>query len=317
MRQAGRYMKEYRQLRQKVSFLELCKNPDLVTQVTVEAQEKIKADAAIIFADILLMAEAMGLGLEYLKTDGPSIRALQNSKDVENLAEVEPEDSLSFVLKAVRQTRKALKPDIALIGFAGAPFTLASYMIEGGSSRDFKKTKTWMRENTPSWHRLMEKLVRATAKYLNAQVKAGADAVQIFDSWVGNLTADEYGAFVFPHSKTLVENLDKKAPVIHFGTGTGHFLESFSQAGGDVISVDHRVKLTEAWERIGPSKAIQGNLDPLILCEDLKTIEKEVKAILDSVKGRPGHIFNLGHGVLPQTPVENVIALVEMVHGYR
>jgi len=315
MRQAGRYMKEYRALRKKTPFLGLCKNKDLVTDVTVLAQETIKADAAIIFSDILLIIEPFGLGLDYLKGDGPSIqRPVRTAKDVVRIPEVEPKESLSFVFQAIRQTRAALKLDIPLIGFAGAPFTLASYMIEGGATKDFEETKKFMRSDHPAWNALLEKISRATVKYLNAQIDAGAGAIQLFDSWVGCLSPEEYKTFVLPFSKKVFEGLNGRVPTIHFGTGTKDFLGLMAQAGGDVISVDHNVSLREAWKKIGPEKAIQGNLDPKVLCGSLEGIKKEVKRILAEAEGRPGHIFNLGHGVLPETPVENVIALVEMVH---
>ncbi len=315
MRQAGRYMKDYRDIRDKTPFLDICKNKDLVAGITVTAQEKIKADAAIIFSDILLLVESFGLGLEYLKGDGPSIRRpLRAAKDFESLPEVEPEESLSFVFEAIQSTRKALKANIPLIGFAGAPFTLASYMIEGGGSDDFKKTKELMRSNEALWKTLMKKIARATAKYLNAQIEAGAQAIQLFDSWVGNLTSEEYKKYVMPYSAQVFKDLKPDVPAIHFGTGTGKFLELMSEAGGSVIGVDHRIRLDEAWKKIGDSKAIQGNLNPQILCSTPQAIRNEVKSILNFTDGKPGHIFNLGHGVLPETPVENVIALVEIVH---
>ena len=315
MRQAGRYMKDYRKIRDHVPFLEICKDKDIVTEITVVAQEKLTADAAIIFSDILLLVDCYGLGLKYLKGDGPSIqRVIRSSKDVDRLPEIKPKESLQFVFQAIQQTRHALDPSIPLIGFAGAPFTLASYMIEGGSSKDFIKTKQLMAGDTGLWQALMEKIVRATALYLNAQIDAGVQAVQIFDSWVGHLSATEFEKFVLPYSSGLIQGLNKSTPVIHFGTGTGDFLEKFSEAGGEVIGIDHRVELGKAWKRIGYKKAVQGNLDPQILCTDIENIRKHTKKILDSVAGRPGHIFNLGHGVLQETPVENAIALVEMVH---
>ncbi len=315
MRQAGRYMKEYRRIRDAKPFLDICKDKDLVTEITVVAQEKIKADAAIIFSDILLLAESFGLGLEYLKGDGPSIkRPIRSASDVSDLPEADVRNSLSFVFQAIRQTRDALNGSIPLIGFAGAPFTLASYMIEGGSSKDFQLTKEFMLKEPKAWKALMEKISIATAQYLNQQIEAGVQAVQVFDSWAGHLSEFEYRKFAMPYSSKLIEDVKKGVPVIHFGTGTSRFLKSFSLAGGDVISVDHQIGLDKAWKIIGKKKAIQGNLDPSILLSNLKDIKKHVKVILDSVKGRPGHIFNLGHGVLPDTPVENVIALVDMVH---
>lgn len=317
MRQAGRYMEDYRVLREKHSFLELCKNPALVAEVTVTAQEKIKADAAILFSDILLLVEPLGLRLDYVKGGGPSIqKPLRSSEDVDNLNEVEPEVSLSFVLEGVRQSRRALGPSIPLIGFAGAPFTVASYMIEGGSSKDFSKTLRFMREDASRWKVLMNKITRSTVKYLNAQVRAGVQAVQLFDSWAGVLTGQEYRDFAAPFSKELLGSISKDAAVIHFGTRTAPFLEIFSEAGGQAIGVDHRIGLRDAWKKVGPEKAIQGNLDPEILLKDKSIIKKEVHRILAEAEGRPGHIFNLGHGVLPETPVEHVKALVEMVHEY-
>ncbi|MBI4353112.1 MAG: uroporphyrinogen decarboxylase [Candidatus Omnitrophica bacterium] len=317
MRQAGRYMKEYRALRDKTPFIELCRNKDLVTEITVKAQEKIKADAAIIFSDILLVVEALGLGVEYGRGEGPLIRkVIRAPKDVERLREVDPKESLSYVLDAVRQTRASLSPRVPLIGFAGAPFTLSSYMIEGGASKDFKRTKNFMIRQGGSWAKLMRKLVRVTISYLRAQIEAGAQAVQLFDSWVGCLTAEEYETYVLPYSREAIKGAAGRAPVIHFGTGTARFLEAFGSAGGEVVSVDHRAALGEAWKKIGYSKAIQGNLDPRVLCGPLSGVRSHVKRILKEAGGRPGHIFNLGHGVLPETPVQNVIALVEMVHEW-
>ncbi len=308
-------MKDYRLLRDRFSFLELCKDKDLVTQITVTAQEKIGADAAIIFSDILLIVEAFGLGLEFAKGDGPSIRrVLRTAKDVEGLPEIHPDESLHYVFEALRQTRKALKPGVPLIGFAGAPFTVASYMIEGGASKDFAATKRFMLSDESAWDALMRKVTRSTAAYLNGQIDAGAQAVQVFDSWVGALGPAEYEKYVLPHSKNLIQSLRQGTPVIHFGTGTAPFLEKFADAGAGVLGVDHRIGLGEAWSRIGADRAIQGNLDPAVLLRPLPEIRAEVRKILNEAGGRAGHIFNLGHGVLPETPLENVIALVEMVH---
>ncbi len=315
MRQAGRYMKEYRRIRDKVSFLELCKNKELCTQVTIEACEKIHADAAIIFSDILLIVEPLGIELDYVKGDGPALTGnLESIRDVEQLKEVEPHESLSFVFDAVRLTRSCLDPKIPLIGFSGAPFTLASYMIEGGGSRAFVKTKELMIKHPVAWHQLLEKISRGLVKYLNGQIEAGADAIQIFDSWVGCLSPHDYREYVLPHSQFVIKNLMPGVPVIHFGTGTGTFLEEICEAGGDVIAVDFCIELDEAWQKIGHGRAIQGNMDPAVLLGSIETIQKEAKRILDQAAGRPGHIFNLGHGILPQTPVENVIALIDYVH---
>ena len=315
MRQAGRYMKEYREIREKVSFLELCKNPDLCAEVAMTAQEKIGADAAIVFSDLLLILEPLGFGLEYTSGNGPVITGkMESQADVERLLEVDPGKSLAFVFDAVRKTRACLKPDIPLIGFSGAPFTLAAYIVEGKSSRVFSKVKQFMTFQPAVWHALMEKITRAVVPYVNGQIQAGADAIQIFDSWIGCLSPEEYREFVLPHTRTVIQGIQKGVPVIHFGTGTAPFLELFREAGGDVISVDHQIRLDHAWKQVGQDVAIQGNLDPLVLCGPTDQLKVQVKRILDQAEGRPGHIFNLGHGVLPPTPVDNVIRLIDLVH---
>jgi uroporphyrinogen decarboxylase len=314
MRQAGRYMKDYRAIREKTPFLDICKNKDLVTEITVTAQEKLGVDAAIIFADILLLVEEFGLGLQYLKGDGPAIgRPVRSAADIENLPELETVDGLSYVYDAIRQTRASLKKNVPLIGFAGAPFTMASYMIQGGGSKDFERTKKLMSSDDRAWNALMGKVTRATSVYLKNQIRAGAQAVQIFDSWAGCLEPREYEDYVLPHSKALIESLGNEVPVIHFGTGTGRFLELFASAGASVVGVDHRVGLADAWKRIG-GRAIQGNLDPLVLCSSFDNVKSHAKAVLDETAGRPGHIFNLGHGILPDTPEANAIDLVAYVH---
>lgn len=316
MRQAGRYMKDYREVRAKNSFLELCKNSDLACEVTVTAQERLNADAAIIFSDILLIAESMGVGLEYSKGDGPLIhRPVRSVADVAALRPVDPNVSLGFVMEALRKTRSALKPNIPLIGFCGAPFTVASYMVEGKRSDNYLQTKTLMYRDPAAWNALMEKLASDSAAYVNAQIAAGAQAVQIFDSWIGALGPADYREYVLPHMKKLFAALQPNVPAIHFGTGTSALLDLMKEAGGTVIGLDWRVDLAQTWNRLG-DVAIMGNLDPLILLADVKTIRSKTKQILDSVKGKPGHIFNIGHGILPQTPVENVIALVDAVHAY-
>lgn len=317
MRQAGRYMKDYRKLREEYPFMELCKRIDLAAEITVHAQQKLNADAAIIFSDILLIVEPMGFKLDYLKGGGPRIqKSMDAAKDVDKIRDFDPAKELNYVLKAISKTRASLKPEIALIGFAGAPFTLASYLIEGGSSKNFDKTKAFMKNNPEAWDLLLKKIAGFTASYLNAQAEAGADAVQLFDSWAGHLNKEEYKKFALPYSKMIFENLKPGLTGIHFGTNTAPFLEEFASAPSQVVSVDHRIDLSEAWEKIGKKKAIQGNLDPMILFKDLKTIEAETKKILRQAHGRAGHIFNLGHGVLPETPEENVIALVRMVHEF-
>jgi uroporphyrinogen decarboxylase len=315
MRQAGRYMEEYRKLRAQYGFLELCKNSDLAAEITVTPVERLGVDAAILFADILLILEPLGVGLEYTKGDGPVIRSeIRSRTDVEQLVEFDPQEELPFVFEAVRKCRAALGGKVPLIGFAGAPFTLASYLIEGGGSRNYLNTKTVMYSNPGAWRPLMERLSSLTAKYLNAQIAAGAQAVQLFDSWAGCLSPDDYERYVLPHTRATIAGLTPGVPVIHFSTGTGGFLKLLRAAGGDVIGVDWRVHLDEAWERLGHDVGIQGNLDPAALLASPRDIRRRVEEILRRASGRPGHIFNLGHGVFPQTPVENVIAMVDAVH---
>jgi len=315
MRQAGRYMPEYREIRAKNSFLDLCKNSDLAAEVTVTAAHRLGVDAAIIFADILLIVEPMGLGLRFEKGDGPSIDGMiRTQADVRRLREVEPEESLSYVFDAIRKTRAGLRTDIPLIGFAGAPFTLASYIVEGGASKNYRHTKALMYGEPAAWHAMMASIARSLVKYLNGQIAAGAQAVQLFDSWVGCLSPDDYREFVLPYTRQVIAGVKPGVPVINFSTGTSSFLEIVSEAGGDVIGVDWRVDLGEAWSRIGFDKGIQGNLDPLILFADPSTIRARALRLLEKTAGRPGYIFNLGHGILPETPVDNVLALVDAVH---
>jgi uroporphyrinogen decarboxylase len=317
MRQAGRYMPEYRAVRSKVSFLELCKNPALATEVTVTAAERLGVDAAILFADILLILEPMGFDLEFARGEGPAIHnPVRSTADVARVRRMEDAAPLGYVFEAVRSIRAALKPATPLIGFAGAPFTLACYAIEGGGSRHYEQAKAFMYRDAGAWHALMEKLAGATALYLNAQIRAGAQAVQLFDSWVGNLGPDDYRRFVQPHMRALFEKLDPRVPAIHFGTDTGSLLPLQRDAGGHVIGLDWRVELGPTWDRLGPGVAVQGNLDPVVLFAPIAEIQRQARRILDEAAGRPGHIFNLGHGILPHTPVDHVIALVDMVHSY-
>ena len=315
MRQAGRYMAEYRALRERVPFLELCKTPDLAAQVTLEAVERLGVDAAILFSDILLIVEPLGVGLEFSAGDGPVIhRPVRSGQDIDALGEVSPQESVPFVFETVRKIRRSLPSHIPLIGFSGAPFTLASYVIEGGASRQYLETKRLMYQDSGAWNALMEHLVRAITAYVNAQIAAGAQAIQLFDSWVGCLAPQDYRSFLLPHMRTLIQGLTPGVPLVHFGTGTAGLLELLAEAGGDVIGVDWRVDLDVAWQRIGADRAVQGNLDPLALFAPLDTLRQQVQRILAQAGGRAGHIFNLGHGILPQTPVDNVIALVDMVH---
>jgi uroporphyrinogen decarboxylase len=317
MRQAGRYLKEYRALRKKYSFLEMCKNPELAAQVTLQPIERFKLDAAIIFSDILIPLEPMGVEFEFAKGEGPVFHhPVREMKDIEKLRVIEPEEEISFLIKAIRIVRKELGGKLPLIGFSGAPFTLASYIIEGGHSINYVFTKGLMYQNRPAWDALMEKISEVLIRYITAQVRAGAQAIQLFDSWVGCLSPADYEKYVFPYSKKVVDGVNKSIPLIHFATSSSTLLERMKQAGGDVIGVDWRVNLREAWERLGYDVAIQGNLDPVILLSSVDLIEKEVKRILNEAGSRPGHIFNLGHGILPNTPVENVAVLVEAVHQY-
>lgn len=319
MRQAGRYMAEYRALRQKYGILELIKTPDLATEVTLQPIRAFALDAAIIFADILPILEGAGLELEFIKGEGPVIHnPIRTAADVEALAVRPAEETLSFTLQAIRQVRQELAGQVPLIGFSGAPFTLACYAIEGGSSRHYLVAKRFMYENPAAWHKLMEKLAWLVGDYLRAQAAAGAQALQLFDSWVGALSPADYRAYVLPHSRRVIEIATEKAdiPLIHFGTDTAGMLPLLKEAGGDVIGVDWRIDLAEAWQRLGPEVAIQGNLDPLLLLAPIPEIEKQAARILDSAAGRPGHIFNLGHGIQKQTPVEHVAALVDFVHAY-
>jgi uroporphyrinogen decarboxylase len=315
MRQAGRYMAEYRALRSKHSILELCKTPELAAQVTLQPIDRFPLDAAIIFADILLPLEPMGLSLEFAAGEGPVIHnPIRNQADVERL-KVTDGGELEYVAEAIRQARHALNGRVPLIGFAGAPFTLASYAIEGGSSRNYLLTKQLMYGEPKAWHQLMDKFARVITGYLRRQIKAGAQAIQLFDSWVGCLSVGDYVEYVQPHVQLIFEGLKREGvPMIHFGTGTSAMLSQIRQAGGDVIGVDWRINLDEAWATVGHDVAVQGNLDPLALFAPLHEIERRVEDILRRAGGRPGHIFNLGHGILPTTPIEHVAATIDMVH---
>ncbi len=314
MRQAGRYQREYLRIRKKVSMLGLCKTPELAAEVTLMAVDRLGVDAAIIFADILLVTEPMGLNLEFVKGEGPVIHnPVRTRADVERLNEPDVNE-LAYVFDALKITRRALRPDIALIGFAGAPFTIASYMIEGGKSNHYVKTKTMMYRDQATWDALMERLTNILIAYLNGQIAAGADAVQLFDSWVGSLSPDDYRQFVMPHVKRLIHGLDKSAPVIHFSTGNPALVPLMKEAGGDVIGLDWRSDLAAAWSTLGDDVAVMGNMDPIVLYTSPTEIRTHVQAVLDKAAGRPGHIFNLGHGILPDMRPENVAELVDAVH---
>jgi uroporphyrinogen decarboxylase len=317
MRQAGRYMKEYRVLRKKYSFLKMCKSPEIAAQVTLQPIKKFSLDAAIIFSDILIPLGPMGVDFEFAKGEGPVFHhPVKGMKDIEKLRVIEPEEDVSFLLKAIRMVRKELEGRIPLIGFSGAPFTLASYIIEGGHSKNYILTKGLMYQNRPAWDALMNKISDVLIRYLNAQIHAGVQAAQLFDSWVGCLGPTDYEEYVLPYSKRVIDGVEKSVPLIHFATSHSTLLELMKRAGGDVSGVDWRGDIGEAWSRLGYEVAIQGNLDPVILLGSVDLIKREVKRILDRIGDRPGHIFNLGHGILPNTPVENVAALVDMVHEY-
>ncbi len=314
MRQAGRYMEEYRQLRRSHPILEICKTPRLAAEVTQQPIEALDVDAAIIFADLLLPVEPMGLHLEFVSGEGPRISPpVRTARDVRRLRTDRFED-LGYVGESIALVRKQLNGRVPVVGFVGAPFTLASYMIEGGSSRHYARTKRMMWGEPEAWRDLMECIVGILAPYAASQVSGGAAAIQVFDSWVGALSPADYARHVLPHSRELVRRIRSEGvPVIHFGTGNGAFLDVFAQAGGDVLGLDWRVDLGRAWDTVGPDTAIQGNLDPIALLAPQDELRRKVNAVLDAAAGRPGHIFNLGHGIIPETPVENVRAAVGMV----
>jgi uroporphyrinogen decarboxylase len=317
MRQAGRYMAEYRLIRERHSLLEICYQPELAAEVTLQPVRALGVDAAILFADILLPVIPLGLGLEFAKGEGPVIgKPVRTMDDVRALKPVHPEADLGYVMEAIRILRRELN-GTPLIGFCGAPFTVASYMIEGGSTREFLKTKTMMYSAPEVWHALMEKLSQVLAEYLVAQIRAGAQAVQVFDSWVGSLSPQDYESYVLPYSQRVLQAASaENVPVIHFGTNTTTLLPLMKRAGGDVIGLDWRLPLDDGWRLLGQDVAVQGNLDPALLFAPLPEIKKRVQDILRRAGGRPGHIFNLGHGILQHTPVENVRAVVDMVHEF-
>ena len=315
MRQAGRYMAEYRKIRETTSFLELCKQPSLCSQIMVHAVSRLGVDAGIIFSDLLPIVEPMGMDLEYAPGDGPVIHnPVREPADVDRVHELETVDALHFVMETVRQTRADLPEDIPLIGFSGSPFTLASYIIEGGSSRNYLHTKTLMYRDEGAWRALMERFARAVQLYLNAQIASGAQCVQLFDSWAGCLSPDDYARYVLPFVQQIVSSVATGVPVINFATGNPALLPLLAQSGCSVVGVDWRIRLDEAWNIVGHGRSVQGNLDPVALLADRGEIRRRVKDILDQAGGRPGHIFNLGHGVLQQTPVDNAVALVDAVH---
>lgn len=317
MRQAGRYMPVYRALRQKYGILDLIRAPELACEVTLQPVDAFEVDAAIIFADILPLPAAMGLDLEFIKGEGPVFHnPVTSPADVDRLLDIDPAEELSFTIEAVRCTRQALDGRVPLIGFSGAPFTLACYAVQGEGSRTFDRALAFLREQPEAWHRLMEKLSTAVIGYLRAQVEAGAQALQFFDSWAGHLSPEQYRSHVLPYSRRVFEELgDVGVPLIHFSTGDINFLRGVKEAGGDVISIDARHDIGTAWAELGFDTAVQGNLDPELLASGTEEdILAAAQGVLDSAGGRPGHIFNLGHGVLKTTPEAQVQALIDFVH---
>ena len=309
MRQAGRYLPDYRAVREKVSFLELCKNPQLCSEVMCSAVDYLGVDAAIIFSDLLPILEPMGMDLEFSPGDGPLIHnPVRQSSDVDRVLELESIDALDFVMETVKRTRADLPDHLPLIGFAGAPFTLASYAIEGGASRSFLHTKTLMYRDAGAWDALMGRLARAIVRYVNAQIAAGAQAVQLFDSWAGCLSPDDYRRFVLPTMQQIVAAITPGVPLISFATGNPQLLPLLAEARPNVVGVDWRIDLPQAWQMIGDDLAVQGNLDPMVLLADPAEIRGRAEGLLARVGGRPGHVFNLGHGVLRRHPGERAAA---------
>ena len=317
MRQAGRYMPEYRAIRKQYSLIEICKKPEVAAQVTIEAAEILKVDAAIIFADLLLPLEVMGLPFHFAAGEGPKIdRPVRTAEDIARLRTDRAAD-LGYVSEAVKLVCKHFGDKLPVIGFCGAPFTLASYMIEGGGSRNYLFTKKMMYSAPAAWNELMKKLVAVTAEYSAEQVRAGADTIQIFDSWVGCLSVEDYRRYVLPHVTDLVQRLQKTgAPVICFGTDSATLLPSMQETGAEVVGLDWRIPLDAGWKSLGFKGAVQGNLDPVLLFANWKELKKRAEDILRQAAGRPGHIFNLGHGILPETPVDNVKALCDFIREH-
>ncbi len=315
MRQAGRYLPEYREIRAKHSFLEMCKTPELAAEVTIQPIRRYELDAAIIFADILLPLEPMGIGLEFAKGEGPVIHnPVRTAADVKKLKPIDAASQIDYLMKAIKLVLKELNGMVPLIGFSGAPFTLASYMIEGGGSRNYENAKAMMFSDPKTWHLFMEHLTVVIINYMNAQIDAGAQVVQLFDSWVGALGPSDYREFVLPHQKNVIAGVKKTVPLIHFAHGATHLLEMVAEAGGDVIGLDWRCNLDEAWNRVGADRAVQGNIDPISLFGSKEFIRKRVQDILDRAGGKNGHIMNLGHGILQQTPLESAEFFINTTH---
>jgi uroporphyrinogen decarboxylase len=319
MRQAGRYMSDYRALRDRYSLLEICRQPELAVAVTLQPVDAIEVDAAILFSDLLLPFTPMGLDFDFVKGEGPAItNPVRHAGDVERVRVFEPREGLAHVLTTIRLLRQELDNRVPLIGFGGAPFTLAAYAIEGGPSTNYAKAKAFMYSQPEAWHRLCGRFAAIIADYMRAQIEAGVQVVQIFDSWVGQLSRADYREFALPHTKIIFDALaGSGVPTIHFGVNTGAILPDMRDAGGDVIGVDWRMPLDEAWTAIGESRGVQGNLDPVTLLGPLDRLLGAADDVLRRAGGRPGHVFNLGHGILPNTPLEHVQALARHVHGSR
>jgi uroporphyrinogen decarboxylase len=318
LRQAGRYMQEYRDVRKHHTLVEICKQPELAAEVTITAAEKLGVDAAIIFADLLLPLEPMGLDFEFQEGKGPVVyHPVRNAEDVRAL-HTDRAEELSYVARAIEKVAAHFRGSLGVIGFCGAPYTLASYMIEGGSSRDYIHTKQMMYSKPEAWRLLLDKIVAVLEEYCRLQVEAGAEVIQLFDSWVGSLGLADYRDYAFEASRRLVRSVQQMGvPVIYFGVETAGLLEQMAATGADVIGLDWRQPLDEGWRAVGPGHAVQGNLDPITLFAPPEVLELRVKEILRAANGRPGHIFNLGHGIVPGTPVESVQAVVRMVHDFR
>jgi uroporphyrinogen decarboxylase len=316
MRQAGRYMPEYRAVRKRHSLLEICKDPALAAEVTITAAEKLGVDAGIIFADLLLPLEVMGLPFHFAAGEGPVIERPVRTLDDVTALRTDRAAELGYVAEAVRHVAKHFDAKLPVIGFCGAPFTLASYMIEGGGSRHYIETKKLMYSDPQAWDELMSKLIAVLGAYAVEQAQAGADVLQVFDSWVGCLSPDDYRRYVLPHTRALVRTLQSAAPVIYFGTDTTALLADIRQTGAEVIGLDWRIPLDDGWAALGEDVGVQGNLDPVALFAEWSEVRRRAEDVLRRANGRPGHIFNLGHGILPETPEENVRTLAEFVHEH-
>ncbi len=309
-------MPEYHQVKGNTSSLDFFKTPHLAAQATLDAQRILGVDAAIMFADLLPILEPMGLDLDYIPGVGPNIsNPVRTHQDIENIRLTQSGESMPYIGEVIRLIREGLPADIPLIGFGGAPFTLASYAIEGKGSRNYVFVKQMMYGDAAAWHGLMTKITDAVIDYMQYQIDSGVQAVQLFDSWVGCLSPQDYREYVMPHSQRMLEAISGTVPVIHFGTGNPALCELMAEAGGDVIALDWRAPLIETWDKMDV-KSVQGNMDPIVLCSTVDAVKAQAKALLDEVNGRPGHIFNLGHGIIPETPVENVKALVDFIHEY-